>query len=55
MIGTIGIAITDITPAGQVRLQGEVWNAVSETGDITKDAEITVVGFKDLRAIVKMK
>lgn len=31
MIGSIGIAKTDLNPRGQITLQGEIWEAVSQT------------------------
>jgi len=31
MIGSIGIAKTDLNPRGQITLQGEIWDAVSQT------------------------
>ena len=30
MIGTIGIAKTDLNPRGQITVQGEIWNAISQ-------------------------
>lgn len=31
MIGSIGIAKTDLNPRGQITLQGEIWEAISQT------------------------
>jgi membrane-bound serine protease (ClpP class) len=31
MIGSIGIARTDLNPRGQITVQGEIWEAVSQT------------------------
>ena len=31
MIGSIGIARTDLNPRGQITLQGEIWEAISQT------------------------
>ena len=31
MIGSIGIAKTDLNPRGQIMVQGEVWEAISQT------------------------
>ncbi|MDK2742812.1 MAG: nodulation protein NfeD [Nitrospira sp. BO4] len=31
MIGSIGIARTDLNPRGQIALQGEIWEAISQT------------------------
>jgi membrane protein implicated in regulation of membrane protease activity len=32
LIGARGVATTDVRPAGQVRVQGELWQARSEAG-----------------------
>jgi membrane-bound serine protease (ClpP class) len=31
MIGSIGIARTDLNPRGQITVQGEIWEAISQT------------------------
>ena len=31
MIGSIGIAKTDLNPRGQIALHGEIWEAISQT------------------------
>ncbi|HLP15499.1 MAG TPA: nodulation protein NfeD [Bacteroidota bacterium] len=55
MIGLTGVAITDINPAGQVRVQGEIWNADTEGSAIAKDAEIVITGMRGLRCIVTVR
>lgn len=55
MVGETGIAITDIDPAGAVKVQGEIWNAASESGPITKNSEIVVTGVKGLKFTVRQK
>ena len=53
MIGAEGIAMTLLNPAGQVRVQGEIWGAESEEGKITKDAKIVVTKIHGLLLKVK--
>jgi membrane-bound serine protease (ClpP class) len=44
MIGTIGIAATDLTPHGQVTLHGELWDAISRVPiKRGEEAEVTSV------------
>lgn len=43
MVGLRGVAETDLSPAGQVYVHGELWNAVSQE-PIRKGEAVTVVG-----------
>jgi len=43
MIGKKGIATTRLNPRGQVKIEGEIWNAESLTGPIPKGTEIVVI------------
>ena len=42
MIGERGVAVTELSPLGQVKIQGEFWNAAAYAGTIAKDAPIVV-------------
>jgi membrane-bound serine protease (ClpP class) len=42
LIGKMGVAITDLTPKGEVRVAGEIWRAESLTGNIQKGTTVTV-------------
>jgi membrane-bound serine protease (ClpP class) len=44
LIGRIGVALSDLAPLGRVRVAGEVWTAVSETGPIPAGEAVEVVG-----------
>ena len=45
MIGTVGTAISDLKPAGQVRVGEAEWTATTDTGDlIPQGTEVQVVG-----------
>jgi membrane-bound serine protease (ClpP class) len=48
LVGETGEALTVLNPDGRVRVHGEIWNAVSASGDIAKDAKIRVVGLENL-------
>jgi membrane-bound serine protease (ClpP class) len=42
LIGRIGIALTDLEPAGRVSVDGEVWSAVAEYGSVRSGEEVEV-------------
>jgi membrane-bound serine protease (ClpP class) len=47
MQNTIGIALTALSPAGQVLVRGEYWNAVSAT-PVASGASVRVIGIDGL-------
>jgi membrane-bound serine protease (ClpP class) len=51
--GKSGEALEDLNPEGMVRVQGEIWNAVSEEGLIYKNEKIEVVTVSNLKLTVK--
>ncbi|MBN1320250.1 MAG: nodulation protein NfeD [Thermoleophilia bacterium] len=53
MVGATGVALSPLTPQGQVRLQGETWKARTEGGDLPKDAPVEVLGTEGLTLIVR--
>lgn len=48
LIGEIGEALTALTPKGQVRVHGELWNAESTSGKIAKGERVKVVAVDNL-------
>jgi membrane-bound serine protease (ClpP class) len=48
MIGEIGHAISELNPAGTVRMHGEIWRAISPAGLIPEGKKVIVTGFQDL-------
>jgi membrane-bound serine protease (ClpP class) len=42
IVGEAGIAVTDLAPSGQVKVQGEFWNAAADEGSIPKETPIIV-------------
>jgi membrane-bound serine protease (ClpP class) len=53
MIGAEGVAVAVLNPNGQVRVQGEIWNAESIDGKIAQDAKIVVTEIHGLLLKVK--
>ena len=53
MLGKVGIALTDLNPKGEVRVQGEIWRAESLSGDIEKGEWVTVKNLKGLVVMVE--
>jgi membrane-bound serine protease (ClpP class) len=53
MIGKKGVAITDLKPKGEVRVEGEIWRAESLSGDIAKGQQVIVKTLKGLVFIVE--
>jgi membrane-bound serine protease (ClpP class) len=49
LIGKNGVAVSDLNPKGEVRVEGVIWRAESLSGDITKGERVTV---KTLRGLV---
>jgi membrane-bound serine protease (ClpP class) len=55
LVGRRGEARSDLTPKGMVFLNGELWSAVSESGNIAKGEEVVVQSVEDLLLHVKRK
>jgi membrane-bound serine protease (ClpP class) len=54
LIGATGIATTDLKPKGEVRVNGEFWQAEAKEGWIEKDREVEVVNMEGLVLAVRM-
>jgi len=48
LVGSIGTAATDLKPKGEVRVNGEFWQATAKEGWIEKNREVEVVGVDGL-------
>jgi membrane-bound serine protease (ClpP class) len=48
MIGKTGQSISELNPAGTVRMHGEIWRAVSPAGLIPEGKKVVVTGITDL-------
>lgn len=53
MTGQIGKAKTTLDPAGMVLIDGALWKAVSETGNVAQDELIEVTGARGLTLIIR--
>ncbi len=53
LINQTGKAITDINPKGQIRVHGEIWNAQSVEGRISKDDDIIVIDISNLKLLIR--
>jgi membrane-bound serine protease (ClpP class) len=54
IIGETGEAVTDLAPAGSVKVHGEFWNATSLEGNITKGTKIVVESIDHLTLHVRI-
>lgn len=52
LIGSVGIARTDIAPEGQIFIHGETWTAIHEERPIPKGSKVVVKGIKGLSLLV---
>ncbi len=53
LVGAVGVARTDLAPAGTVFVQGELWSAESEDGVISAGQRVRVVRVSGLRLVVR--
>jgi membrane-bound serine protease (ClpP class) len=53
LIGELGESFQNLNPTGQVRVNGDVWNAESISGLINKGEKIKVTGIKGLTLLVE--
>ena len=55
MIGLRGKSITSLNPQGLVRVQGEMWKAVSKCGVIVEGVDVVIEDLQDLTLIVTIQ
>jgi membrane-bound serine protease (ClpP class) len=53
LMGLTGVAVSVLSPVGQVRVRGELWSARSQDGTIPEGALIRIVGIEGLHILVK--
>jgi len=53
LIGKVGVALTELAPKGEVRVQGEIWRAQSLSGTIAKGDRVIVTALKGLVVTVE--
>ena len=47
--------ITILRPAGKIDIDGEIYDAVAETGYISKGTPVEVIGMSNTQLVVKIK
>jgi membrane-bound ClpP family serine protease len=53
MVGVVATVAKTLNPEGQVKIRGELWGAVSESGNIAAGEEVIVVGENGLKLTVR--
>jgi len=53
MVGDIGEVVETLAPAGAIKVQGEIWNAVSLAGQIEKGEKVRIKEIKNLKLFVE--
>jgi membrane-bound ClpP family serine protease len=53
MVGTVGKVASRLSPKGQVRIRGEIWQATSNEGNIEAGEEVVVVSERGLKLLVR--
>ncbi len=53
MVGTVGKVASRLSPEGQVRIRGEIWQATSNEGVIEAGEEVVVVSERGLKLLVR--
>jgi membrane-bound serine protease (ClpP class) len=53
LIGSVGVAVTDLNPKGEVRVLGEFWQATAKEGEIKTGEKVDVVGMQGMFLVVK--
>jgi membrane-bound serine protease (ClpP class) len=53
MIGKAGVAITELKPKGEIRVEGEIWRAQSLSGNITKGESVKIKSLQGLVVLVE--
>lgn len=52
-IGQKAIALSNLSPEGQVSFMGEIWNAVSLSNNVSKNKEVVIREVKNLTLLVE--
>jgi membrane-bound serine protease (ClpP class) len=52
LIGSLGVAVTDLKPKGEIRVLGEFWQATAQEKRINNGEKVKVVGMDGMLLIV---
>ncbi len=55
MVGKSAKAATDLTPSGQISINDQLYQALSESGSIDKGRDVTIIGGEGSQLIVTIK
>lgn len=55
LVGKEGLVITELKPAGHIRIEGEVYQALSQGGFVERGTSVEVLSVKGSHVIVKVK
>ncbi len=53
LIGSVGVAVTDLKPKGEIRVLGEFWQATAKEEWIKNGEKVEVVGMEGMLLIVR--
>jgi membrane-bound serine protease (ClpP class) len=53
LIGSVGLAVTDLKPRGEIRVLGEFWQATAKEDWIKTGEKVEVVGMEGMLLVVK--
>ena len=53
LVGRAGVATSDLSPGGRVRVDGELWSAVAESGSIQAGEPVQVIGLDGVTLLVR--
>jgi membrane-bound serine protease (ClpP class) len=53
LIGAVGVAVTDLKPKGEIRVNWEFWEAIAKDAPISNGQTVEVVGMQGMFLLVK--
>jgi membrane-bound serine protease (ClpP class) len=53
LIGSTGVAVTDLRPAGKIELNGERYDVVTDGGFVVKDSVVKIIGLRSNYLVVE--
>jgi len=53
LVGSVGVAVTDLKPEGEIRVVGEFWQATVKEGCIKSGEKVEVVGMDGMFLVVR--
>lgn len=53
LVGKTGVALTDLMPSGNAKIEGKKFDAIAEAGSISKDTAIIVVAVRGPSVVVR--